>query len=369
MPEIQEQVPVESWTETIQDTKAQLADMYLTFLDQQKGGILATSSWLGVNLNPLKKTAMDYLLSEGVTKKQKFLSKIWESIKKKIIEKVSWWTMLAYDKVSLNKMKALITQYKDDQNKLQELMSQIAEGTDPTIAPETTAEATRPINVVPPATIVAAWAAGIESTETISDRRKAVVTNMGAILAVDKKHPIRYDWWGHLSTKKWLDCGGLIVYASNHAWLKLGGNGRELFQKFPSKKLEVDDKGAITTDTSNFQEWDVLIFDALDSRYYDTPGHRKWMHPIQGTEGQTIHPHHFAFIKSFDRARGIVKIVESNGSQGVTESECSISSWLNKKGKEKSALHAIHVDYDKLEKLNPAAMAKLEVLPWAALAA
>ncbi|MEI6672124.1 MAG: hypothetical protein WCL02_01895 [bacterium] len=41
--------------------------------------------------------------------------------------------MLEYDKKSLAKMKALITQYKDDQNKLQELMTQIQEGTDPTM--------------------------------------------------------------------------------------------------------------------------------------------------------------------------------------------------------------------------------------------
>lgn len=368
MPETQEQASVDSSTETVQGTKAQLADMYLTFLDQQKGGILATSSWLGVNLNPLKKNAMEYLLSEWATKKKDIFAKMGENIKKKVIEKVSWWTMLAYDKASLNKMKALITQYKDDQNKLQELMSQIAEGTDPTLVPGTTAETKTPTNVVP-ATIAASWAAAIETTETMSDGRKAVITNIGAILTEDKKNPINYNRWGHDSTDKGLDCGGLIVYAYNQAWLKVDGNGRELFQKFPSKKLEVDDKGAITTDTSEFQEWDVLIFDALDPAYYDTSDHKNWMHPIQGTEGQTIHPHHFAFIKEFDRAKGIVKIVESNGSQGVTESECSVSDWLNKKGEKKSALHAIHVDYDKLQKLDSTAMEKLEVLPGAALVA
>ena len=40
--------------------------------------------------------------------------------------------MLEYDKASLSKMKALITQYKNDQTKLQGLMDQIAAGTDPT---------------------------------------------------------------------------------------------------------------------------------------------------------------------------------------------------------------------------------------------
>jgi hypothetical protein len=46
--------------------------------------------------------------------------------------------MLEYDKTSLNKMKALIVQYKDDQAKLQELMAQIQAGTDPTVVGTTT---------------------------------------------------------------------------------------------------------------------------------------------------------------------------------------------------------------------------------------
>ncbi|MEI6774655.1 MAG: hypothetical protein WCL18_07945 [bacterium] len=40
---------------------------------------------------------------------------------------------MEYDKASLAKMKALITQYKNDQTKLQELMAQIQAGTDPTV--------------------------------------------------------------------------------------------------------------------------------------------------------------------------------------------------------------------------------------------
>jgi hypothetical protein len=40
---------------------------------------------------------------------------------------------MEYDKTSLVKMKALITQYKNDQAKLQELIAQIQAGTDPTL--------------------------------------------------------------------------------------------------------------------------------------------------------------------------------------------------------------------------------------------
>jgi len=263
-------------------------------------------------------------------------------------------------------MKALITQHKDDQPKLQELMAQIQAGTDPTIETSPTTTPNAPV-------AVAAWAAAVgtavESTEKMTDRRKAVLANVNAVLEQDKKKDIHYNRWGHSSIQAWLDCGGLIVYTYNQAWLKVDGNGRSLFQKFPSKRLEVDDAWAITTDTSQFQAWDVLVFDALDATYYDTPDHRTWMHTVAGSEGQQIHPHHFAFIKSFNREKGTVNIIESNGSQGVTESECSISHRLNKVGNRKSALHAIHVDYDALEKIPSNALAQMENLPWAQIAA
>ena len=57
--------------------------------------------------------------------------------------------MVEYNKVSLNKMKALITQYKDDQTKLQDLMAQIDTGTDPTVAPESAPEKANASNIAP----------------------------------------------------------------------------------------------------------------------------------------------------------------------------------------------------------------------------
>ncbi|MEI6119426.1 MAG: hypothetical protein WCP92_09970 [bacterium] len=41
--------------------------------------------------------------------------------------------MIEYDKIKLNKMKALIVANKDNQTKLQELITQIQAGTDPTV--------------------------------------------------------------------------------------------------------------------------------------------------------------------------------------------------------------------------------------------
>lgn len=120
--------------ETIEDTKTQLAEMYLNFLDKQKGGILGTAAWMGANFNPNQKAAIEYLTAEKKLKeKTSIFANLEKNMKSKFMEKLTWWTMLEYDKKSLAKMKALITQYKDDQNKLQELMTQIQEGTDPTM--------------------------------------------------------------------------------------------------------------------------------------------------------------------------------------------------------------------------------------------
>jgi hypothetical protein len=54
---------------------------------------------------------------------------------------------LEYNKASLAKMKGLITQYKDDQTKLQGLMAQIQAGTDPTIETTPTTTPNSPVAV------------------------------------------------------------------------------------------------------------------------------------------------------------------------------------------------------------------------------
>ena len=146
----------ESSTETIEDTKQQLAEAYLNFLDKQKGGILATTAWLGVNLNPLQKEALEYLTTETTTKEKKdIFETIRKNIKKKSIEQISGWTILAYDKTSLSKMKALIMQHKNDQAKLQELMAQIQSGTDPTLGTATETATNTPTSTTN--AVAAAW--------------------------------------------------------------------------------------------------------------------------------------------------------------------------------------------------------------------
>lgn len=108
--------------------------------------------------------------------------------------------------------------------------------------------------------------------------------------------------------------------------------------------------------------------DALDPAFYGTKENEGRQHGVTGTEGQVIHPHHFGFIgkDGINKKKGIVNTVESNGTYGVTdETPCDVSHWLDasKVGTRKSAIRAVHVNYDKLDKLSADALNKLEDLP------
>ncbi|EKD25322.1 MAG: m23 peptidase protein [uncultured bacterium (gcode 4)] len=151
----------ESWEATIEATKEQLAEAYLNFLDQQKWGLLATGAGMGVNLNPLQKDAMEYLTTEkSVSDKKDIFSNIGKKIKEKFMEKITWWTMLAYDKKSLNKMKALIIENKDNQKNLQDLILAIKDGIDPITVKQVSTQAVekQPSNAAPWDVAVATWA-------------------------------------------------------------------------------------------------------------------------------------------------------------------------------------------------------------------
>lgn len=141
MAEEQEKTITESWDTssienesigTIQETKEQLAEMYLNFLDQQRWSMISTWASMGINLNPFKKDAVEYLLTNQ-EEKTWFFDTLGKNIKKKVMEKLWWSTSLEYDTIKLNKMKSLIVENKDNQAKLEELMTQIQSGIDPTI--------------------------------------------------------------------------------------------------------------------------------------------------------------------------------------------------------------------------------------------
>ncbi len=158
--EKQESPTVESWEKT---TGQELAKAYADFLDRQKWWLMATGASLGVNFNPLKQDAIEYMTAETAKKdKKNVFENIGKNIKKKFVEKFTGWTFIEYDKASLNKMRALIMQYKNDEKKLQELKDQIDAGTDPTA--EKTADADVSKNTNTTATGNAATAAAAAGT-------------------------------------------------------------------------------------------------------------------------------------------------------------------------------------------------------------
>ncbi len=143
----------------IDETREELAKMYLLFLDQQKWGILSTWAGVWMNLNPIQKDTIKYLTSESEEKKDIFKT-FFNNAKKKLVEKFTGGTFVEYDKKSLNYMKEImwnnkklntlmaeIKENQDDKKKIQELMSQIATGmylTTVSSSPITTSESVDP---------------------------------------------------------------------------------------------------------------------------------------------------------------------------------------------------------------------------------
>ncbi len=326
-------------SETIEDTKSQLAEMYLDFLDIQKGGIVATGAELGLDINPLKKDAKQYLLSENIpdakTKGNFFdtlIHNFTKNLKQKFMGKISWGTVLEYNKTNLNKMKSLINQYKNDQAKLQELMDQIQEGIDPTT-----------LAIVPTTSEVPNTSdKNIERDDTT--KREKVLASLKSVIQEDKKNPISYSWWGKTDIEKWLDCSGLLYYTIDKAGFKIPGDSRSMFQKFPTTKLQIEkEKSNIETNISEIKEWDAIFWNSTNPNYQRST----WAIPTIEKDGAKYRIHHVAFIKKIDKDRGIVTVIESNGQQGVTETEVDIAKQIT--APHQSELYVGHINYDTLE--------------------
>lgn len=330
--------PPESWADTIADTKEQLAAAYLLFLDQQKWWVLATGAWLWVNLNPLQKDAIEFLTTEtAVTEKTDIFSTIGKNIKKKFIEKFTWWTMVEYDKIKLNKMKALIVANKDNQIKLQELITQIQAGTDPTIdAPVADDKTPAVVPVVTP-----------ENNIEYADKtnRDKVIIALDTILAKDAKTAIPYVWWGKdIETQWWVDCSWLLYDTIKDAWLneKLFSS-RSAFLDLKTKLVQLDADKKIKKDgLENIQKWDFIFWNSTNPEYSRSAGEI----PTITKDHKDYRIHHIAFIDKINYDDGTIDVVESNGSQGVTKSTVDVNYWLTTKNKSVSELYVAHVNYD-----------------------
>ena len=345
----------ESSEMTIEDTQQQLAEMYLNFLDKNKKGIFGAVTWLGVNLNPLQKDAVEYLTTDAVAKeKTDFFSNIGKNIKKKFVEKFTWWTMLEYNKASLNKMKALITQYKDDQTKLQDLMDKIAAGIDPTETEIPTQTTETPKSETP----TNAPATTVEYNDTTG--RGKVISAMDALIEKDKDSSIPYvRWWEDVEKEWWLDCSGMVDYILTQAGLNLniwelkGRNTTKEYFKETWATLVLWKDEATTEEEwlalikekdrlKWLKKWDVVIWNSVTEDYQPSWAEMDY-------NDKKYYLHHIAMIKSVDEDKGTIDILESNGSQWVTESTINIGDrlhWENHKSKA-SEMYVWKMNYDK----------------------
>lgn len=109
---------------SLKKQKAELAELYLSFLDSKKDGVLGTAAGMWMSLNPLKETAKKYLLSQD--KKKWFFEKLTDNVKNVLIKKVSKDSKLnlEYDTKELDSMRRILEQ-ADTQEKLETLKKQI----------------------------------------------------------------------------------------------------------------------------------------------------------------------------------------------------------------------------------------------------
>ncbi|MFA7717761.1 MAG: M23 family metallopeptidase [Candidatus Absconditabacterales bacterium] len=164
---------------SLEETKEEVADLYLDLLDQKKGGLLSVAG----SLNPLRKVAKENLLATK-TKAEKlgFFDKIGKNIEKRlnkikeeVLGKVTGSSGLTYteeEKKKLETMKGLLA--SADKTKLDDLKAQIEAGTDPAETPDTTT--TNPDTETADKTAIIAGAAGVGAIITSPSESKEAST-------------------------------------------------------------------------------------------------------------------------------------------------------------------------------------------------
>lgn len=108
---------------------------------------------------------------ETAQEKSDIFSKLKKNLKKKLIERATGGTFLEYNTASLNKMKALIDQYKNDKAKLEQLKLQIEEGKDPTSEQLAPSSPTQDTSETPNSQEVVTQVAPVVATSMILDEQ------------------------------------------------------------------------------------------------------------------------------------------------------------------------------------------------------
>ena len=291
-----------------------------------------------INLNPYKKDAKEYLLSDAATQEK---TDIWntflKNVKKKGIENFSGWKIVEYDKIKLNKMKEKILLYQNDQEKLQKLIDKIQAGIDPLLEDDAT-DKTTDTTVVP--------ITKLETKVEYADKtnREKVLTSLNKVIEEDKKKPIEYRWWWRTDPDKWLDCSGLLYYTIKKAGLNESlFDSRSMFKKLDTKLVEVDADKKIKKDAlKDIQKWDFIFWNSINTKYKRST----WAIPEITKDTKTYRIHHIAFVDKINYDDGTIDVVESNGAQWVTKSTININDWLTTNKSYQSELYVGHVNYD-----------------------
>ncbi len=325
---------------SLDEQKAELAELYLSFLDSKKDTIVGNIATLWIVVNPLKEKAKAYLLAQDKQKKKWFFENITDKFKDTLIKKASKQGKLdlEYNRKDLDSMKTLLKQASTPAQ-LADLKQQIEEGKNPSeLSPSTTsASVEKPaVSSTKLASDVVAWAEILPD----SGKRGSVLKKLDEVLNYDKTHPIKYSWWGKESVASGLDCSWLLIYTLHQAGLKSPwGDSRAIFKELTTKKIDPKDA---TSSLTGIKPWDAIFWNSTDPKYHWKTGNI----PTIEKGGSEYRIHHVAFVKEI-WSDGKLTIVESSGSQWVEERIVDPSHELVAT-KHKSELYVGHIDYDGL---------------------
>lgn len=191
--------------------------------------------------------------------------------------------------------------------------------------------------------------------------REKITASMDNLIEKDKVEPIPYVWWAEDIDKEWwLDCSWMVDYVLKEAWADLL-LWKELVERNTTRQYFKETwatlvlwKNEATTKEEWLelikkegrlkwlQKWDVVIWNSATEDYQ--PDWAKMEY-----NGKEYYLHHIAMITSVDENKWTIDVLESNGSQWVTENTLDIREWLhgeNHKNKA-SEMYVGKMNYDK----------------------
>lgn len=189
--------------------------------------------------------------------------------------------------------------------------------------------------------------------------REKIITSMNNLIEKDKVTSIPYVRWGEDIDKEWwLDCSGMVDYVLKEAWADLllwkelveRNTTRQYFKETWAKLVLWKNEATTKEEWLELikkewrlqwlQKWDIVIWNSVAEEYQPDWSEMEY-------KGKEYYLHHIAMIKSVDEDKWTIDILESNGSQWVTESTIDIWERLywEKYKKKASEMYVGKMDY------------------------